>query len=213
MSAIVGPAETAVAQDLLGAVVAGSVTLAPEQVAETAISLLAVQPESTVLELGCGSGRLLFRLAARLRRGFAVGVDPSEWMVRHARHRNRHWIGAGRAAVSRAGSADLGHLPDGRFDAVLGVHVVCFWSRPERDLAEVKRVLRPGGRLLLGFRPEVGASRPDPSRLPPQRVEAWLREAGFAEVRREPSRDGSLVWVSASSSGVERATRKRKSPA
>lgn len=201
MSASARPAETAIAQDLLGAVVAGSVTLAPEQVAESAISLLAVQPESTVLELGCGSGRLLFRLAARLRRGLAVGVDPCEWMVRHARHRNRHWIGAGRAAVSRAGSADLGHLPDAGFDAVLGVHVVCFWRQPDRDLAEVKRVLRPGGRLLLGFRPQTAASAPDPSRLPPRRVEAWLREAGFAEVRREQSRrsDDSLVWVGARS--------------
>jgi SAM-dependent methyltransferase len=199
MSAIARRAETSVAQDLLGAVVAKSLTLSREQVAETAIALLAVQPDSAVLELGCGSGHLLFRLAARLRRGLSVGVDPSEWMVRHARHRNRHWIRAGRAAVCQAGSADLGQLPAGHFDAVLGVHVVCFWSRPERDLAEVKRVLRPGGRLLLGFRSEVAASGPDPSRLPPQRVEAWLRDAGFAEVRREQSRrgDASLAWVGA----------------
>lgn len=203
MSAAASPLESAPSQDLLGAIVAGSVTLASEQVARTALALLAVRPEDAVLELGCGSGRLLFQLAARVRRGFAAGVDPCEWMLRHAHHRNRHWIRTGRVALSRAGSADLSHLPDARFDAVLGVHVVCFWRRPERDLAEVRRVLRPGGRILLGFRPadavSHGDASSDPSRLPPQRVQDWLRAAGLGEVRRERIRPGDapLAWLTA----------------
>lgn len=186
---------------LLGTVVAQSATYDQEQVADTALELLAAGPEDRVLELGCGSGRLLFRLAARARRGRVVGLDPSALMVRHAGHRNRHWIEAGRADVVQGWSRDLSRFPDGGFDRVLGVHVVCFWEEPARDLAEIRRVLRPGGRLLLGFRPLAAREADgDPgARLPAGRVEGWLRGAGFALVDTivcgEPQKP--LAWVRA----------------
>ncbi len=182
---------------LLGTVVAQSATYRPEQVADTALALLAAAPEDDILELGCGSGRLLFRLAARARRGHVVGIDPSPLMVQHARHRNRSWIHAGRAEVSQGGSADLSAFPDGSFDHVLGVHVVCFWRQPLRDLAEVRRVLRPGGRLLLGFCPGSAADEPETARMPVTRVASWLHVAGFAGLRTTISGDPSrpLAWV------------------
>ena len=186
--------------DLLGAVVAQSATYDPEQVADTALDLLAARPEDHVLELGCGSGRLLFRLAARARRGRAVGIDPSELMLRHARHRNRRWIDAGRAEVAQAWSSDLSRFPEHAFDRVLGVHVVCFWRDPARDLAEIRRVLRPGGTLLLGFRPvAAGEASEGAPQVPAGRVEGWLRAGGFSPsdtiVRGEPERP--LAWVRA----------------
>jgi SAM-dependent methyltransferase len=183
--------------ELLGSVVAGSARLDPERVADAALALLEVAPEDAILELGCGSGRVLSRLAARARRGRVVGIDPSELMVRHARHRNRRWIGAGLAEVVLGRSTDLGAFTEGSFDKVVAVHVVCFWTAPERDLAEVRRVLRPGGRVVLGFRPEGAA--PDASRVPAPRVSAWLGEAGFqsvtAELRSETGR--ALAWACA----------------
>jgi len=187
---------------VLGAVVAQSATYDPEQVAEMALEQLAAGPEDHVLELGCGSGRLLFRLAARARRGRVVGIDPSDLMVRHARHRNRSWIGAGRAQVEQCWTRDLSRFADQAFDRVIGVHVVCFWDEPARDLAEVRRVLRPGGRLLLGFRPQVGeesAAGEEPLRVRSERVEGWLRGAGFdvedTTVSGDPRRP--LAWVRA----------------
>jgi SAM-dependent methyltransferase len=182
---------------LLGTVVAQSATYRPEQVADTAVELLAAGTEDRVLELGCGSGRLLFRLAARARRGHVVGIDPSPLMVQHARHRNRAWIAAGRAEVSHGASSDLSAFADGSFDHVLGVHVVCFWRQPLRDLAEVRRVLRPGGRLLLGFRPGTTDDEPDTARVPASRVASWLHVAGFAGLRTGTSGDPNLplAWV------------------
>lgn len=182
---------------LLGTVVAQSATDRPEEVADAALELLAVGPEDHVLELGCGSGRLLFRLAARARRGRVVGIDPSPLMVQHARHRNRTWIDAGRAEVVQASSADLSAFPDASLDRVLGVHVACFWNRPLRDLAEVRRVLRPGGRLLLGFRPGETKDGPETARLPAAQVASWLHVAGFAGLRTTTSGDASrpLAWV------------------
>ncbi|HEY8492249.1 MAG TPA: class I SAM-dependent methyltransferase [Myxococcota bacterium] len=187
---------------LLGAVVAQSATDDPNAVADAALERLAAGPEDRVLELGCGSGRLLLRLAARVRRGRVVGIDPSPLMVRHARHRNRGWIATGRAQIEQGCSRDLSRFADASFDHVLGVHVVCFWSQPARDLAEVRRVLRPGGRLLLGFRP-LGPGERDGDgpnvRVAVARVERWLRWAGFdvldTVVRGAPVHP--LAWVRA----------------
>jgi SAM-dependent methyltransferase len=73
-------------------------------------------------------------------------------MVRLARRRLRRWIDAGRAEVG-LGEARALPYPDGRFDAALAVHVLAFWRDAVLELREIRRVLRPGGRLLLGYRP------------------------------------------------------------
>jgi SAM-dependent methyltransferase len=186
---------------LLGSAVAHAASYRPDQVAETALRLLALRPEDRVLELGCGSGRLLFQLAARVRRGQAVGLDPSELMLRHARHRNRRWITDGRVILAAGHSADLSAFPGRHFDAVLAVHVVCFWDDPFVDLAEIRRVLTSGGRLVLGFTPvlpgtPLGPSR-DPARVATERVTSWLRSAGFEEIRTHVSTplDRPMAWV------------------
>jgi SAM-dependent methyltransferase len=176
-------------------VVAGSAACSGERVARAALELLALQPADAVLELGCGSGRLLAALAARLHAGFAAGIDPSELMVRHAHARNRHWIARGRVEVRKAHSGDLGAFPDGRFHKVFGAHVIYFWTEPARDLAEIRRVLHPGGRLLLGFFPEEAGGRG--ARFPIERAGPWLRAAGFREIRihRHDAGGRTLAWV------------------
>jgi SAM-dependent methyltransferase len=116
-----------------------------------------------------------------------AGIDPSEVMVRLARRRLRSWIEAGRAEVSLASSAQIPH-PDRRFDATLAVHVVYFWDDPLADLREIHRVLRPGGRLLLGYRPrdaETLASLPATvyTLRTVDDVERLLEQGGFTQIR------------------------------
>jgi SAM-dependent methyltransferase len=183
---------------LLGRVVTQARADDPASVARAVLDALAVDAADSVLELGCGSGRALRDVAARVQRGFAAGVDPSELMVRHARWRNRRYVESGRVAIALGDSGDLSAFPDGRFDKAYGVHVVYFWRTPRRDLAEVARVLRPGGRLLLGYCPDVPGAAPGPTRAPVTRVEAWLREAGYADVATSVGE--RLAWTRASRS-------------
>lgn len=183
---------------LLPEVVARAASYPGESVARAVLELTELEAADAVLELGCGSGRVLSAVAARLRQGFVAGVDPSELMVRHARARNRRWIALGRADIRSGHSGDLSPYADGRFDTVYGAHVVYFWTEPRRDLAEIRRVLRPGGLLLLGFFPaEPGAT--SATRFSPDRAERLLSDAGFSEVRAERRAAGrsSLAWVRA----------------
>lgn len=200
MAAAVRIPESIEQSTIFGDVVARAASYAPERVAQGAIGALGLRPTDVVLELGCGSGRLLAQVTARVQRGAAVGIDPSPLMVRHARFRNRRFIERGLLEVSVGASGDLSRWADGRFDKVYGTHVVYFWDAPARDLAEVRRVLRPGGRLVLGFCPAEGAGPSlgiDRARCSMALAEDWLIEAGFTAVQgRSEVADGrALAWL------------------
>ena len=172
----------------LGEIVARVMAFETEPANRIAIEKLAVQPGEAVLEIGCGHGRTLARIGATPDT-FLAGIDPSEVMVRLARRRMRRPIDAGRADVSLASSAKIPHAA-ARFDCALAVHVVYFWREPLADLAEIRRVLRPGGRLLLMYRPrdeETLASLPASvyALRSVDEVEALLAEAGFGEVHSD----------------------------
>jgi SAM-dependent methyltransferase len=100
---------------------------------------------ATVLDAGCGDGRLAVDLASRGAE--VVGLDASERMLVAARDR------AARAGVQlRRVQAEAHSLPfpDGCFDLVCSVTVLCFATDPGAVIRELARVLRPGGRLVLG---------------------------------------------------------------
>jgi len=98
-----------------------------------------------VLDVGSGDGTYAVALAGHGAR--VVGVDLSAEMIRSAQARARS---AGRGLLFVR--ADLNRLPfpDRSFDAVLAVTVLCFTTEVAMPLREMRRVLAPGGRLVLG---------------------------------------------------------------
>jgi len=97
-----------------------------------------------VLDVGCGTGYTLCRLAAR---GFeAVGAEPSEGMRAQARA-----LCPGAPIVA----ADIESLPfqAGSFDLVISIEVIRYLASPDRALAEIARVLRPGGSTFVTATP------------------------------------------------------------
>jgi ubiquinone/menaquinone biosynthesis C-methylase UbiE len=116
------------------------------------LALLDLRPTDHVLEVGFGHGRTIERAAALVPQGFVAGVDLSNEMVRMATHRNRQLIRERRVDLQLGDSA---HLPyqDCRFDKVCSAHTLYFWSDPQEHLREIHRVLKSGGRFILGFSP------------------------------------------------------------
>ncbi|MEJ2553120.1 MAG: class I SAM-dependent methyltransferase [Gammaproteobacteria bacterium] len=102
--------------------------------------LLALRPfvpwEGWGIEIGVGSGRFAAPLGVR------VGLDPSTAMLVHA---------AARGIETVEGMAENLPFAAGTFDHALVVTTICFVDSPVQMLTEAYRVLRPGGRLVIGF--------------------------------------------------------------
>lgn len=105
-----------------------------------------------------------------------AGVDISDVMVEQARTRNADAIAAARVELHQ-GSADRLPFADDSFDNALSINSIHIWSDPAEGLREIHRVLRPNGRLVLGFvRPALWFV---------DEAEPLLSETGFVSVRRE----------------------------
>ena len=121
-----------------------------------------------VLDLACGTANLLPRLeesGAHVRH--YVGVDVSREMLRAARPKvDASFI----PATLEAADAAALPFPDASFDTVVSASALHDFPEPERALGEVRRVLRPGGRLLL-----LDWSR---GRVTMRALNAWLRLSG-----------------------------------
>jgi SAM-dependent methyltransferase len=137
-----------------------------------------------VLEIGHGPGVLLGMLTRSARH--VTGVDPSREMRALAIRAHANAIAAGRLDV-RAGDAGATGLPDAAVDVVVGVNNVAIWPDLDAGVAELHRVLRPGGRLVLSWHGGERPSRPTRGLVLPeerlQRIEDALR-ARFPEVHR-----------------------------
>ena len=101
---------------------------------------------SRILDGGCGTGEIASRLARRWPRAEVLGVDVLEGSLRLARE--RHAALAPRLRFEQRSLYAL-DLPDGAFDLTVCRHVIQSIPYPEKVLAELVRVTRPGGRLHL----------------------------------------------------------------
>jgi len=109
---------------------------------------ISIENRGTILDVGCGGGRTIGKLAAIATQGKVYGIDYSEESVAATKRTNAHWIGLGRVEV-RHGSVSQLPFPDGVFDLVTGVETHFWWSNLPEDMRELFRVLKPGGSLIL----------------------------------------------------------------
>jgi ubiquinone/menaquinone biosynthesis C-methylase UbiE len=147
----------------------GRITGAVEQ--RLLLGMLGPLAGARVLEVGCGDGALLQAMAES--GALATGVDPDLNMLAAARARA---VSARVPMTLLAGRAERLPFPDASFDAVCAVTVLCFVADPADAIHEMVRVLRPGGRLVLG---ELG------------RWNLW------AAIRRIKGWAGSSIWSAA----------------
>ncbi len=100
----------------------------------------------TVLDVGCGDGTLAL-LSARNGATRVTGCDPDPRMVARARDRAIHGNTRIDLAVARSQALPF---PDSSFDLVFCITVLAFVPDADNAIREMARVLRPGGRLVIG---------------------------------------------------------------
>lgn len=107
----------------------------------------AAQPtgHERVLDAGCGTGHTALTFAPHVAQ--VIGVDFTDAMLDQARHladeRSLNNV------TFRLGDVEQLPFDDGEFDLVVSRYSAHHWPHPQRALAEFRRVLRPGGRLIL----------------------------------------------------------------
>lgn len=170
---------------------------------DAALAALAARAGEKILDIGCGAGATTAALAAAVGPAGAVtGVDVSRPLLEHARRRGS----AARFVEADAQTADLGT----GHDALFSRFGVMFFADPTAALANLRRALRPGGRLAFvcwrplaenpWMRDPIMAALPHLPPMPPpdplapgpfafadpERVRGILERAGFADIAIDP---------------------------
>ena len=136
-----------------------------------------------ILDLGCGTGRLLHRLATQFPTLQGTGLDLSTEMLHQAQLRNQHGV----RLTYKQGNAESLPFADQEFDAVFNTISFLHYPNPQQVFLEVSRVLRPSGRFYLAdyaAREEIGTGlfsfSPGGLRFySPQRREQFGLDAGL----------------------------------
>jgi len=121
---------------------------------------ISIANHDTILDVGCGGGRTVNKLAAIATQGKVYGVDYSEESVAFTKRTNARWIEAGRVEIRQASVSQL-PFPDNSFDVITAVETHYFWPDLPADLREVLRVLR-----LAAHSSSLPKSTKEPTRPP-----------------------------------------------
>ena len=115
---------------------------------EWGLQQVSVGKGDTILDVGCGGGGTVRKLAAVAAEGKVCGIDHSEQSVAVARRTNRQGVAEGRVEIRQASVSAL-PFSDDLFDLVTAVETHYFWPDLPADMREVLRVLKPGGTLII----------------------------------------------------------------
>jgi ubiquinone/menaquinone biosynthesis C-methylase UbiE len=161
---------------------------------EWAIKLLEIQPSDRILEVGFGSGADIRRVSKLATYGFVAGIDRSEIMVKQAKKRNAAAIRAKRVELQYASASSIPYK-DETFDKIFAINVTQFWTEPLEVLAELRRVLKPGGSIALVIQPRIPNATEETSRKTGKFLVDLLVAGGFEQVRlkTKPMKPVSVV--------------------
>ena len=144
------------------------------------LSLLDIQPDSRVLEIGFGPGVDIQQVSQMAPQGFVAGIDHSDTMVQQACKRNAKAIQAGRVELQPGVAAKIPY-PDATFDLIFSINVAQFWENPQDDLAELRRVLKPQGQIAIAIQPRGPAVTEDSAKETGRLLVSQFEAAGFQQ--------------------------------
>lgn len=107
-----------------------------------------IESRFTILDVGCGGGRTIEKLAAIAAGGMVYGIDYAEGSVAVSRELNASLIKVGRVVVQKASVSRL-PFPDNTFDLATAIETQYYWPDLAGDMREILRVLKPAGRLVV----------------------------------------------------------------
>jgi SAM-dependent methyltransferase len=107
-----------------------------------------VAADAVILDVGCGGGKTINRLAQLAPQGKVYGIDYSTDMVKYSKEVNELLIKEKRVEIFESTVEKLS-FPDNFFDLVTAIETYYFWPSLPDAFSEIKRVLKPNGKLLI----------------------------------------------------------------
>jgi ubiquinone/menaquinone biosynthesis C-methylase UbiE len=118
---------------------------------------ISIDTHDTILDIGCGGGRTVAKLANIAKQGKVYGIDHSEESVAASKKYVAQYIILGRVEILHGSVSQL-PFPNNMFDVVTAVETHFWWPNLPGDMREVLRVLKPGGTLIFIAEIYKGAS-------------------------------------------------------
>ena len=180
--------------------------LSHSKLTDWGLGFISVGNQNTILDIGCGGGRTVSKLAAIAAQGKVYGIDHSDESVAAASRMNARLIDAGRVEI-RLGSVSALPFPETMFDIITGVETHFWWPNLRSDMREVFRVTKPGGTLILIAEIYKGAYTMAAKIIEKHAVETGmtllsvdehgelLRDAGYSNVQVTEKKDKG--WICA----------------
>jgi ubiquinone/menaquinone biosynthesis C-methylase UbiE len=116
-----------------------------------AFDLLELEKNESILEIGFGNGKLIPEFFKRENTIDYCGVDLSATMLEEASIFNADLVNSGTVELLQGNINQLCYA-DNTFDKIVTVNTLYFWDKPQEIIQELKRVLKPNGKLVIGIR-------------------------------------------------------------
>jgi ubiquinone/menaquinone biosynthesis C-methylase UbiE len=132
----------------LGRLIVWNMNSRHSKVTDWGLSHVAIKPADRILDVGCGGGKTISKLAAMASQGKVYGIDYSDVSVAIARKLNARSIEEGRVEI-REGSVSELPFEDHTFDVVTAVETHFWWPDLPVGMREIRRVLKSGGTVVI----------------------------------------------------------------
>jgi protein-L-isoaspartate O-methyltransferase len=141
------------------------------------VSILDVQPDDCILEIGCGHGIAAAFIASKLVEGKFTGIDRSLAMIEKAQKRNSLYIEKG-IVQFHVTDISTAALQQSAYNKIFAINVNIFWLKPSEELQIFRRILHNDGLLHLFYEPPTE----EKVQIITSQLLKNLRSAGFTVV-------------------------------
>ena len=112
--------------------------------------LMSVQIDDRIIEIGFGTGKLIYKMAQKIETGLIEGIDFSNTMVSIAQKRNKRNIANGKVTIIEGNFDEIPYEKD-KFTKACSINTLYIWPKPEHTVKKIVDILKPQGKLILGF--------------------------------------------------------------
>jgi len=186
-----------------GLKVAENMNIGNNQIYDFVLLQFDIKGNSKILEIGCGNGKFISKYFDINSNIHLTAIDFSDVMCSETKVLNESLINDNKLLVKCEDSIDMS-FPDESFDIVVSINTVYFWKAIEKQLNEIKRIMKKGGFFVMGYRPEcVMKDLPFTQEVftlyDPEDLQLLIKQNGFGIIKEEKQRtsrksvDGSLI--------------------